>query len=209
MKFKLTISILVIILLASSCKKNKYQIAFENYSKGISFYNDGCDKMKNKDTAGSITYFNQALPYFVNASNADTGYYYYRKMVAECLFYTHRYRSASIVYEKIFEKRLEYNLSSEEDRESYRKWACSENNVGHYQVANEMNKRIYKAEDEINNSYKSTSSSDDYSKCSSSSYSNDYHTNRSSYESETHRSTYKSSSSEPTSSYHSTRGRYR
>jgi hypothetical protein len=130
-------------------------------------------------------------------------------MVAECLFYTHRYRSASIVYGKIFEKRLEYNLSSEEDRESYRKWAYSENNIGHYQVANEMNKRIYKAEDEINNSYKSTSSSDDYSKCSSSSYSNDYHTNRSSYESETHRSTYKSSSSEPTSSYHSTRGRYR
>lgn len=208
MKFKLTISFFMIIILSSSCKKNKYQIAFENYSKGISYYNDGCDKMKNNDTLGSVTYFNQALPYFVNASNADTGYYYYRKMVADCLFYTHRYRSASIVYGKIFEKRLDPSLSSEEDRESYRKWACSENKVGHYQVANEMNKRIYKTEDEINNSYKSTSSSDDYNKSSSSSsYSNDYHTTRSNYESESHRSTYKSSP-EPTSTYHS-RGRYR
>ena len=54
MKFKLTISFFMIIILSSSCKKNKYQIAFENYSKGISYYNDGCDKMKNNDTLTTL-----------------------------------------------------------------------------------------------------------------------------------------------------------
>jgi hypothetical protein len=209
MKLKIIFLVITVIIFSTGCKKNKYQIAFDNYSKGISYYNVGCDKMKNKDTLGSITYFNQALPYFVDASNADTGYYYYRKMVADCLFYTHRYRSSSIVYGKIFEKRFDPSLSSEEDRESYRKWAFSENKVGNFLVANEMNKRIFKAEDEINKSYKSETSSDDYYKSSSSSsYSSDYHNNRSNYESDYHRSNYKSSSSVPTSTYRS-RGRYK
>ncbi|MEI6346380.1 MAG: hypothetical protein WCP69_00410 [Bacteroidota bacterium] len=194
MRTKFFLLIIVIIFVESSCNNiNKFSLACDFWGKGLEPYNKGLAKLQDKDTAGSIKFFNDALPNFIKASNTDTSNSYYRRLVADCLYYTRRYHSAALVYHRVFSNQPE--LTSSEERESYCKWAKAENNIGNYKKANEMNQRVVKIQEDLDysnklksESYANESENQHYK--SSSSYDNTYSSSKSSYESKSYKSTY-------------------